>query len=270
MHRIREQEKVGEDMEPTVDLFYVEQGEGIPIVFLHGYPLDHRIWLPVFPHLRKDIHIIAPDLRGHGRSPVPGGVYSMALMAEDVIRLLDRLKIEKVVIAGHSMGGYVTFKLWQLFPERILGLALVATRATADSEERRLDRLRTAEDMVKEGTTKVVNNMLTKLTKKTVLYPQVKEIMDGITPQGIAGILRGIADRENATPWLPQITVPVVVIAGKEDQLVPVEESIEMAKKLPNGELEVIDQAGHLPMMEDPAKVGECINDLIRRVGMIA
>ena len=253
-------------MEPIIDLFYFEQGEGIPLVFLHGYPLDHRIWLPVFPHLRKDIHLIAPDLRGHGQSPAPEGVYSMTLMVEDVIHLLDKLKIEKAVIAGHSMGGYVTFEFWHLHPDRIMGIALVATRANADSAERRLDRLQTAEGVMKVGTTKVVNGMLTRLTNRTELYPQLKKIMDGITPQGIAGTLRGIADRKNATPWLPQIKVPVFVIAGKEDQLVPLEESIEIAKKLPNGDLVVIDHAGHLPMLEDPAKVAECINDLTRRI----
>jgi 3-oxoadipate enol-lactonase len=253
-------------MESTIDLFFVERGKGIPLIFLHGYPLDHRIWLPLLPYLKKDIHVIVPDLRGHGRSSVPEGVYSMSLMVEDVIRLLDKLKIEKAVVAGHSMGGYITFEFWHRHPERISGIALVATRANPDSEERRMDRLKNAEEVMKAGTGKVVNSMLTKLTKKTELYPQVREIMEGISPQGVAGILRGIADRANATPWLPQIKVPAVVIAGKEDQLVPVEESIEMAKKLPNGKLEVIPQAGHLPMMEDPGKVAECLNNLIHRV----
>jgi pimeloyl-ACP methyl ester carboxylesterase len=254
-------------MDQTVDLFYVEQGHGIPIVFLHGYPLDHRIWLPVFPYLRKDIHIIAPDLRGHGRSPVAKGVYSMSLLVEDVIHLLDKLKIEKVVIAGHSMGGYVTFEFWHKHPDRISGIALVATRANADSEERKKDRSQIAEEVMKAGTVQVVNSMLTKLTKKTELYPEIRGIMEGISPQGVAGILRGIANRANASPWLPQINVPTVVIAGRDDQLVPMQESIEMAKKLQNGKLEMIDNAGHLPMMEDPEKVAQCLNDLIFRVG---
>jgi pimeloyl-ACP methyl ester carboxylesterase len=238
-------------MDQTVDLFYVEQGQGIPIVFLHGYPLDHRIWLPVFPCLRKDIHIIAPDLRGHGRSPV---------------HLLDKIKIEKVVIAGHSMGGYVTFEFWHKHPDRISGIALVATRANADSEERKMDRLQTAEEVMKAGTAKVIISMLTKLTKKTELYPEIRGIMEGISPQGVSGILRGIANRANASPWLPQINVPTVVIAGRDDQLIPVQESIEMAKKLPDAKLEVIDNAGHLPMMEDPEKVAQCLDDLIFRV----
>jgi pimeloyl-ACP methyl ester carboxylesterase len=254
-------------MDQTVDLFYVEQGQGIPIVFLHGYPLDHRIWLPVFPYLRKDIHIIEPDLRGHGQSPVPEGVYSMSLVVGDVIRLLDKLKIEKTVVAGHSMGGYVIFEFWHEYPDRISGIALVATRANADTEERRMDRLQTAEEVMKAGTAKIVNSMLTKLTKKTELYPEIRGIMEGISPQGVAGILRGIANRANAIPWLPQINVPAVVIAGKDDQLVPVQESIEMAKKLQNGKLEMIDNAGHLPMMEDPEKVAQCLDDLIFRVG---
>ena len=253
-------------MDQTVDLVYGEQGEGVPLVLLHGYPLDHRIWLPVFPFLRKDVHIIAPDLRGHGKSPIPNGMYSMELLVEDVVCLLDKLRIEKAIVAGHSMGGYVTFEFWHIHPERIAGIALVATRANGDSEERRRDRLQTAEEVMKAGTTRVVDSMLKKLTKKTGLYPELREIMEGISPQGVAGILRGIADRANATPWLSQIKVPVLVIAGSEDQIVPVEESIEMAEKLPDGKLEVIQDAGHLPMMEDPRKVADCLNDLIFRV----
>jgi pimeloyl-ACP methyl ester carboxylesterase len=254
-------------MVEDIDLYFIEQGEGIPLVFLHGYPLDHRIWLPVFSFLNRHIHIIAPDLRGHGQSPVPKGVYLMSLVVEDVIRLLDKLQIEKAVIAGHSMGGYVAFEFWHKHPERISGIALVATRSNADSEERRLERLQTANEVMKTGTSRVVNSMLMKLTRRTELYPQVREIMDGISPQGVAGILRGIADRDNASPWLSQITVPVVVIAGKEDQIVPVNESIEMAKKLPNVHLELLQHAGHLPMMEDPAKVADCFNDLVLRAG---
>ena len=253
-------------MEQVINLYYVEQGHGIPLVFLHGYPLDHRIWLPVFPFLKQGIHIIAPDLRGQGRSPVPEGVYSMALMVDDVIRLLDKLKIEKAVLAGHSMGGYVTFEFWHLHPDRVTGIALVATRANADSEEKKLDRLQTAEDVLTNGTAKVVNTMLTRLTHRWTLHSQIKEIMEGITPQGVAGVLRGIAERENATPWLAQIKFPVSVIAGREDQLVPVEEAIKMADDLPNSEMAVIDQAGHLLMMEEPARVAEFITGLIRRV----
>ncbi len=133
-------------------------------------------------------------------------------------------------------------------------------------EFEKMDRLQTAEEVMKAGTAKVIISMLTKLTKKTELYPEIRGIMEGISPQGVSGILRGIANRANASPWLPQINVPTVVIAGRDDQLIPVQESIEMAKKLPDAKLEVIDNAGHLPMMEDPEKVAQCLDDLIFRV----
>jgi 3-oxoadipate enol-lactonase len=250
-------------MGKNVDLFFLDQGMGIPVIFLHGYPLDHRVWMPIIPLLKKGIRIIAPDLRGMGRSPSTEGVYSMELMAGDLIHLLDQLEIKKVVMAGHSMGGYVTFKFGQLFPERILGIALVATRSNPDPEEKKIERLQSARDVLNNGTSGIIKGMLPRLTKNSDLYPRIMEIMEGASKQGVVGILQGIAERENASTWLPTIQVPVVVIAGKEDQIVPLDEVFEMARKLPTVKLEVIENVGHMPMMENPSRVAECINNLV-------
>ena len=254
-------------MGETIDLSYREQGEGIPLVLLHGYPLDHRIWADVLPHLKKNIHVITPDLRGHGNSPVPDGVYTMPQLVDDVVRLLDKLKIEKAVIAGHSMGGYVTFEFWHDHPERISGIALVATRANPDPEQRRAERMQNAAEAKQGLTANIINSMLVKVTRRTELYPRVREIMEGTSPLGIAGILPGIASRADANPWLPGIHVPVTVIAGREDQLIPVKESIEMAEKIPNAKLVLVAHAGHLVMMEEPSIIAKALNDLILRVG---
>src|SRR5512144_1307135 len=120
-----------------VNLAYEEHGEGTPVILTHGFPLNRSIWYPVVPKLSEKVHLILPDLRGHGQSPVPEGVYSMRLLAEDLRALMDQLNIEKVVLAGHSMGGYVSLAFARAYPGRLAGLALVATQAAADSPERR-------------------------------------------------------------------------------------------------------------------------------------
>ena len=120
-----------------VDLFYKEYGQGTPVIFLHGFPFDHSIWEPLVPLLSKDARMILPDLRGFGRSPVTEDIYSMRLLAEDVLHLMDHLKIEKAVLVGHSMGGYVSLAFAHAYPGRLLGLGLVATQAAADGPERR-------------------------------------------------------------------------------------------------------------------------------------
>jgi pimeloyl-ACP methyl ester carboxylesterase len=121
----------------TEKLFVEVRGNGLPITLLHGYPLDHTIWDDVADRLAKDARVITPDLRGQGRSPAPEGVYSMAELAGDVVQVLDKLGVEKTVIGGHSMGGYVSLALAQLYPERINGLVLVGSHAFADSPRRK-------------------------------------------------------------------------------------------------------------------------------------
>jgi len=123
-----------------IDLFFIEQGEGIPVLLIHGYPLDHQIWSRVVSMLAKKARIITPDLRGFGLSSATKGTYSMSLFAMDIIHLLDQLKIEKAIFVGHSMGGYVCLEIARSYSERMAGLALVASQAEADSSETRVGR----------------------------------------------------------------------------------------------------------------------------------
>ena len=119
-----------------VDLFYNEQGQGTPVILLHGFPFNHTIWQPVMPLLAEHARLIMPDLRGFGQSPVTDGVYSMRLMAEDVVALMDKLGLEKAVLVGHSMGGYISLAFAQAYPNRLLGLGLVATQDSSDLPEK--------------------------------------------------------------------------------------------------------------------------------------
>jgi 3-oxoadipate enol-lactonase len=253
-------------MEKPISLFHLDGGTGIPIIFLHGYPLDHRIWLPTMMHLGMDVRCILPDLRGYGETEVPPGIYSMEVMAQDVKELMDDLKLEKAILIGHSMGGYVAFQFWKLFPERLSGLGLIASRSKADTPSLKVERLQVAQQVEKSGSVVVIDPMLTKLTARQDLVPELRQIMTGINPMAIAATLRGIATRADATAWLHLIDIPCLVVAGQDDQIVPLTEAIEMAKGLRAAELCVIKGAGHMPMMEDPIKTAEAIYTLANRV----
>jgi len=109
-------------MATTVALHYSVAGEGTPVVLLHGFPLSGAIWHEQQRRLKDRCRVIVPDLRGHGSSPAPRGVYDMDLLARDVLALLDALQVAKAVIMGHSMGGYITLAAWRLAPERFLAL----------------------------------------------------------------------------------------------------------------------------------------------------
>lgn len=248
-------------------LFYKEFGQGKPLICLHGYPLDHSIWLPLVEGLQVRVRLILPDLRGHGRSPAPEGIYSMEGMAGDVLGMMDDLKIEKAVIAGHSMGGYVALALAREHPERLSGLALVASHCHADLPEKAQARLATAEQVEKEGSAAfLADSMVPNLTKNEGVQQQVREMITHANPLGVAGVSRGMAQRSATCGLLAELQVPAVIIAGEEDALISLDVAREMAKRLPKPWLEVVPAAGHMPMLEKPDTVGEVLLHLILQV----
>ena len=150
-------------MADSVTLNYSEAGQGTPVILLHGFPLSGAIWHEQQQRLSDRYRVITPDLRGHGRSPAPSGVYEMDLLARDVLALLDALLIKKAVIMGHSMGGYVALAAWNLAPERFLALGLIASQAGADTEEGRQGRYKLANKVAAEGSSAVAAAMIPKL-----------------------------------------------------------------------------------------------------------
>ncbi len=246
-----------------VELYYQDQGNGHPVVMLHGFPLDHTIWQPVVRLLDGKARFITPDLRGYGKSPDRSEVHSMRLLVEDVLLLLDRLKLERVVLVGHSMGGYVSLAFAQAYPHRLSGLGLISTQADEDTPERRQARLRTARDVRTKGSDLVAHGMPSKLTLNPEIQQQLHEMMHTMRPQSVILSLKGMAERSDANSWLPTIKVPALVIAGEMDQLIPLQKSRDMVTMLNKGWLIEIPEAGHVPMMETPQKVADGLLQLV-------
>src|SRR5260370_36451285 len=146
-------------MAHTVTLHFSEHGQGTPVVFLHGYPLSSAIWHTQQQGLSDHYRVITPDLRGHGQSPAPDGVYEMDTLAADVLALLDSLNIPKAVIMGHSMGGYVTFALWRMAAQRFQSLGLICSPARPDSEAARNNRYKTAGESLGDRRERVATRM---------------------------------------------------------------------------------------------------------------
>lgn len=250
------------ELEP-VDLYYEEAGQGFPVILLHGYPLDHTIWKPVVERLKDHARVITPDLRGHGQSPVTDGEYAMRLMAEDVHRLMERLGVQKAVLAGHSMGGYVCLSFARAYPGCMSGLAMVASQAEADSPEKRQARYITIEEVGRKGLKVVAQKMLPRLTNRNELTAQLVDIMLKSPKKGVIGALKGMAERPNGLEWLAEITVPAVVISGMQDEVVSIESARTMAQMLTRGWLVEVPGARHLPMMEEPQAVADALIQLV-------
>jgi 3-oxoadipate enol-lactonase len=249
-----------------VNLAYEEHGQGTPVILAHGFPLNRSIWYPILPLLTGKARLILPDLRGHGQSPVPDGIYSMRLMAEDLRALMDRLNIEKAILAGHSMGGYVSLAFARAYPTRLAGLALVSTQAMADSPERRAGRQKMINDVRRKGVKAVAEAMAPALTCQVQMVESVHKMIMLMNPKGVTSSLKGMAQRPNAQEWLSTIKVPTVVIAGVEDRIIPIERPKVMTQLLGRAWLVEVNGAGHLPMMEQPGTVSDALLQLINSI----
>lgn len=249
-----------------VDLYFEEFGNGTPVIMVHGYPLNHTIWLPIVPFMQDHARLILPDLRGFGKSPVVEGVSSMRLMAEDLVSLMDKLNISKAVLVGMSMGGYVVLSFAQAYPQRLAGLGLVVSQASTDTPEKRQDRYIAAEKVKRCGMKYVAKNMVSRLTNRPELESPINEMILSTPTLGAIAALKGMAERPDMTGYLNLITAPSVVIAGTEDPIMPVERSQTMAQLLVRSWLEEIPGASHLPMMEEPGLVAHALNHLLEMV----
>ena len=248
----------------AVDLHYVERGEGNPVVLVHGFPFDHTLWDRVADTLQPHGRMILPDLRGFGKTPAPDGIFSMRLMAEDLAALLDRLQIPKVVLVGHSMGGYVSLAFAHAYPDRLAGLALVSSMAETDVPERRQARIRLAERVQRRGVKSVVEANLNRYSPEESVRERARELMLKSQKKSVIAALKGMAERPDATDWLPRVKVPCVVVAGTDDVIVTLEKSKEMVQRFSRGWLVEVPGGGHLPMLEAPDLVSKALSDLIQ------
>lgn len=238
-------------------LHYNEQGQGTPLILLHGFPFDHTLWDEQARALSDHYRVITPDFRGFGTSPISEGTYHMESAARDILALMDSLNIPKAGVFGHSMGGYVALALWQLAPERISALGLVCTHAWADTQEVRQGREKTADQVFNGGAKVLVESLMPRLFAPDIdttepFLEVTRQMILSAKAIGIVGALRGMASRPDLSASLPQITVPTAIIAGDKDQIVPLNRAEAMAGAIPHAVLITIENSGHMPMFEQP------------------
>ncbi|MCC6192031.1 MAG: alpha/beta fold hydrolase [Anaerolineales bacterium] len=245
---------------PDIRMGYDENGSGLPLVLLHGYPLSRRLWQLQIDLLPDAAHLIAPDLRGHGETDAPPGPYTMDQMADDVAALLDEMGVARpVVVCGLSMGGYVTLAFWRRHRQRVAGLILAATRAGADTAEAQAARDQAAAlAQAPGGAAAVVEGLLPKMlaprayAENPSLVAAARQVMAGARADGIFGALMAMKHRPDSTGLLAGISQPVLVIHGLEDQLIPPAEAEAMYQRLSHSRLVLAPDAGHLVNLEQP------------------
>ena len=251
------------------DIFYTVMGEGPPVVLLHPFPANHKVWLPAADLLSGRYRLILPDLRGHGQSGVGTGPATMEKHAADLLRLLETCGVGRAVFAGVSIGAYVLFEFWRRHRERFSGLVLCDTRAGADTDEGRANRLKAADDVEKQGPVPFIDSMIPKLlgdstrTTRPDLVERARKIMLEMSVAGIAAVQRGMAARPDSVADLKTINVPTLLMVGAEDTLTPLSEVESMQRQIASSRLQVIPRAGHYAVFEQHEAAGKAIRGFL-------
>ena len=254
-----------------ISLAVYDEGNGPPILFVHGFPLSHSMWKGQLEAFTVDHRVIAPDLRGFGDSDVTEGTVTMEQHADDLAALLDELSInEPVVLCGLSMGGYIAWQFQQKFPERLRALILCDTRAIADTPDGVENRKRLAKMVVENGSAAVASAMLPNLfspatgARDQSIIDGLRQTISATSPQGIAAASLGMAERPDVTSLLPDIATPTLLIVGEDDGISTPEEMKTIADAMPNARLEVISEAGHMSPLETPKPVNAAIRNFLQ------
>jgi 3-oxoadipate enol-lactonase len=245
-------------------LFYEVTGSGPDVVLLHPFPLNHSFWKSVIEQLSTRYRVITPDLRGHGRSELGQGPATMDKMAADLEKLCREERITKGFFAGVSIGGYALFEFWRRSREQFGALVLANTRAGAETAESRASRLALADKVLREGTASFIEDMLPKLlspvtiTNRPDIVDAARRMMQKMSPQDIAGVQQGMADRPDSVATLRTINVPTLIISGADDS-VPQSEAELMHRNISGSRMAVIPRAGHYAALEQPEEFGRLL-----------
>ena len=235
-----------------------KEGGGSPVVLLHAFPLSHRMWEPQIAALSERYQVIAPDHRGFGASDTGDGQTTMELVVDDLFAVLDQLRLDRVIAAGCSMGGYVLLRALERAPERFRAVVLADTRSTADDDAGRLGRANTIRDVKSKGVAAFAEAFSGKLLgpstleRKPDLRAHVAGMINANGALGICGGVLALATRTDTTAALRKLSVPALIVVGEEDALTPPPQSRQMNEATPGSRLVVIPKAGHLSNLEDP------------------
>jgi pimeloyl-ACP methyl ester carboxylesterase len=251
------------------EIAYEAYGDGVPVVLLHPFPCHHELWKPAARALESRYRLILPDLRGHGESGIGKGPATMEKHAADLVRVLDDAKVGRAVFAGNSIGGYVLFEFWRKFRGRVAGLILCNTKAQPDNPEARANRLRVADEVMERGTEFFAESQLPRLMGETTRHSRpdlvegARKMMLKMSPEDIAMVQRGMAERPDSVPALKTVNVPTLIITGDEDTLTGVPDAELMRQQIQGSTLKVVAKAGHYSPWEQAEEIGRMLRQFV-------
>ena len=228
------------------------------IIFIHGFPFNKSMWNMQLEELKDDYRVIAYDIRGHGSSDSGNEDFSIELFVKDLLCLMDALKIDKTVLCGLSMGGYIALNAIENYPERFDALILSDTHCIADTPEAKGKRMKTIERIKKNGVDDYADESISNLfapesfTTRGEEIAAVRKMIVKTSKQSLYKTLLALSVRKETCNKLPEIKVPVLIMVGKEDKITPPSAAWLIHEKIQGSFLNIIEHAGHLANMENP------------------
>jgi 3-oxoadipate enol-lactonase len=269
--------ELGNNIKITVNelmISYNDEGKiGDPvIIFIHGFPFNKSMWNKQTKALKENYRIIAYDVRGHGNSGAGIEEFSIDLFAADLLSLMDKLKIDKAMLCGLSMGGYIALNAIENYPDRFDALILSDTTCLADTPEVKEKRLKTIESIRNDGVEKFADESIENLfapesfTTKKKEIAAVREMIVHTTEESLYKTLRAFYERKETCSKLSDIYVPVLIMVGEEDKITPLAAAQLMQEKIKDSLLSIIEHAGHLTNIENPLEFNNKLEEFVSTV----
>jgi pimeloyl-ACP methyl ester carboxylesterase len=254
------------------EIAYDVLGEGPPVILLHPFPAHYEFWLPAARVLVSRYRLVLPDLRGHGESGVGDGPATMEKHATDLMRVLDHAEVGRAAFVGCSIGGYLLFEFWRRNQARVSALVLCNTKAQADTAEAKANRLQAAADVMERGTEPFFEAMIPRLIGKTTretrpdLVASALGMMRRMSPEDVARVQQGMAERPDSVSTLKTINVPTLLVTGDEDILTGPPEAEFMRQNISGSQMKIIPRAGHFSPWEQPEEAGKLLRGFLDSV----
>ena len=254
-------------------IHYIEHGrsDGLPLIFLHGFPFSGAMWQPQLDYLPDSVRAIAPDIRGSGASDVGDGQYTIDFFVDDMIALLDYLQISKAVLCGLSMGGYIAQRMLQRCPDLVQGLILCNTKSEADTDEAKINRVNSIRDVKRNGVASFAAEYLKRIfsADTQVNNPEavilIKNIIESTVPLGLCGTQLALAARTDTTSLLSSLNIPVLLFAGALDLIVPSGVMKVLHEKIAGSEFHILPRSAHLSNLEDSGEFNRILIEFLKK-----
>ena len=257
-----------------LSVFLSGENESKSIVFVHGFPFDYRMWQAQVEELSREYFCVTYDIRGLGESTVEDGQFTMEMFVDDLEKIIDELKLNRPVLCGLSMGGYISLRAVERIQDKFSALILCDTKSSADDNEGKLKRAAAIKQInLGEFDSFIESFVLNCFGEKFVKennseYRKVVERSKKNNPLGVKGCLLAMAGRTDTTGNIPKIKLPTLIICGSEDKLTPPSVMKPMAEQIPNSEFVLVNNAGHMTPIEYPQVICRAIKDFLKKNGI--